>query len=167
MNEDEIAISTSTPSCRFDIKPAPQPAKAAPAETPQLTPEAEAFFAKTVSDKRQPVVMFALEWCEFCWSVRKLFKASGIAYLSVDLDSAEYQKDNWGGQIRNVLKVKTGQPTIPQIFVGGQHIGGCTETFDAFNDGRLQQLLRDNGAAFKATEGVNAYSFLPKWLQPR
>jgi cysteine synthase A len=167
MTEDEVAISTSTPSCRFDVKPAPQPAKAAPAETPQLTPEAEAFVAKTVSDKQQPVVMFALEWCEFCWSVRKLFKAYGIAYRSVDLDSAAYQKDNWGGQIRNVLKVKTGQPTIPQIFVGGQHIGGCTETFDAFNDGQLQKLLRDNNIAFKAAGGVNAYTFLPKWLQPR
>jgi cysteine synthase A len=111
--------------------------------------------------------MFALEWCEFCWSVRKLFKAYGIEYRSVDLDSAAYQKDNWGGQIRNVLKVKTGQPTIPQIFVGGQHIGGCTETFDAFNDGRLQNLLRDNNIAFKAAGGVNAYTFLPKWLQPR
>ena len=167
MTEDEIAISQSTPCCRFDVKPMPQPAKAAPDEAPQLTPEAEDFVTSTVSDRQQPVVMFALEWCEFCWSVRRLFKAYGIAYRSVDLDSAEYQKDNWGGQIRNVLKAKTGQPTIPQIFIGGQHIGGCTETFDAFNDGRLQQLLRDNNVAFKAAEGMNAYSFLPKWLQPR
>jgi cysteine synthase len=167
MTGDEITISQSTPCCRFDAKPAPQPANAVPTEAPQLTPEAEAFVAKTVSDKQQPVVMFALEWCEFCWSVRKLFKAHGIPYRSVDLDSAEYQKDNWGGQLRNVLKARTQSPTIPQIFIGGQHIGGCTETFDAFNDGRLQELLRANNVAFKAAEGVNAYTFLPKWLQPR
>ena len=54
--------------------------------------------------------MFALEWCEFCWSVRKLFKAFDIPYRSVDLDSADYQKDNWGGQIRNVLKARTSCP---------------------------------------------------------
>ncbi len=77
------------------------------------------------SDPEQPVVMFALEWCEFCWSVRKLFTAFGIPYRSVDLDSADYQKDNWGGHIRNVLKVRTKSPTIPQIFVGKQHIGGA------------------------------------------
>ena len=114
-----------------------------------------------------PVVLFAFEWCEFCWSVRKLFKEFGIPYRSIDLDSTDYQKDNWGGQIRNVLKVRTKSPTIPQIFVGNQHIGGCTETFDAFNDGRLQQLMRDNGVSFKQAENSNAYSFLPKWLHPR
>jgi len=167
MTEDEIAISQSTPCCRFDVKPAPQPAKAIPAEAPQLTPEAEEFVTATVSDPDQPVVMFALEWCEFCWSVRKLFKAFDIPYRSVDLDSAAYQKNNWGGQIRNVLKAHTGQPTIPQIFVGGQHIGGCTETFDAFNDGRLQELLQSHNVVFKPAENVNAYTFLPKWLHPR
>ena len=62
--------------------------------------------------------MFAHEWCEFCWSVRKLFKAFDIPYRSVDLDSAEYQKDDLGGRIRKVLRHRTGSPTIPQIFVG-------------------------------------------------
>jgi len=42
-----------------------------------------------------------------------------------------------------------------------------TETFDAFNDGRLQKLMRDNGIKFKPAENVDAYSFLPKWLHPR
>jgi len=167
MTEDEIAISQSTPRYRFDVKPAPQPSKTEPANAPQLTPEAEEFVTATISDSQQPVVLFALEWCEFCWSVRRLFKAFDIPYRSVDLDSAEYQKENWGGQIRNVLKVRTGQPTIPQIFIGGRHIGGCAETFDAFNAGELQKLLRDNGVAFKQAENVNAFSFLPKWLHPR
>jgi cysteine synthase A len=111
--------------------------------------------------------MFALEWCEFCWSVRKLFKEFDIPYRSVDLDSAEHQKDNWGGQVRAALKAHVNSPTIPQIFVGGRHIGGCTETFDAFNDGRLQKLLRENGVRFTEKDNVNAYTFLPKWLQPR
>jgi cysteine synthase A len=167
MTEDEIAIAQSTPRYRFDAKPAPQPTKAEPSDAPQVTPKAEEFVIKTVSDPDQPVVMFALEWCEFCWSVRKLFKAFDIPYRSVDLDSSEYQKDNWGGQIRNVLKARTGQATIPQVFIGGEHIGGCTEAFDAFNAGRLQALLRDSNVAFKQAETVNAYSFLPKWLHPR
>ena len=100
-----------------------------------------------ISDQKQPVVLFALEWCEFCWSVRKLFKEYDIPYRSVDLDSADYQEGNWGGEIRNALKVRTRLPTIPQIFVGGEHIGGCTETFDAFNDGRLARMLRASGIA--------------------
>jgi cysteine synthase A len=167
MTSEEIDIAQSTPRYRFDVKPAPSAPPSSVEEAPPLSPEAEAFVAKVTSDPGQPVVMFALEWCEFCWSVRKLFKEFGIPYRSVDLDSTDYQKDNWGGQIRNVLKVRTKSPTIPQIFVGNQHIGGCTETFDAFNDGRLQQLMRDNGVSFKQADNVNAYSFLPKWLHPR
>jgi cysteine synthase A len=168
MTAEEIAVAQSTPRYRFDVKPAAQPAQAAePVDAPALVPEAEAFVTDVVSDPTQPVVMFALEWCEFCWSVRKMFKKFDIPYRSVDLDSADYQKGNWGGEIRRVLKARTGAPTIPQIFVGGAHVGGCTETFDAFNDGRLQELLRDNRVAFKTAENVNAYSFLPTWLHPR
>jgi cysteine synthase A len=126
-----------------------------------------AFISQVTSNPAQPVVMFALEWCEFCWSVRKLFKAFGIPYRSVDLDSAAYQKDNWGGRLRIALRERTNAPTIPQIFIGGRHIGGCTETFDAFNDGRLQSLLLESGIELAEAGTADAYSFLPKWLHPR
>jgi cysteine synthase A len=167
MTAEEIEIAQSTPRYRFDVKAASQPAAVSPAVKPILDAESEAFVDEVLSDREQPVVMFALEWCEFCWSVRKMFKACGIPYRSIDLDSAAYQENNKGGKIREVLKARIHAPTIPQIFIGGKHIGGCSETFDAFNAGELQQLLRDNNVPFKQTEGLNAYSFLPSWLHPR
>jgi cysteine synthase A len=167
MTEEEHTIAQSTPRYRFDVKPAAAPARPGAAAPIALDPKAEAFVARVTGDREQPIVMFALEWCEFCWSVRKLFKAFDIPYRSVDLDSADYQKDNWGGQIRHVLKARTNSPTIPQIFIAGEHIGGCTETFDAFNGGRLHKLLRHNNIAVRDASNVNAYSFLPKWLHPR
>jgi cysteine synthase A len=79
MTGEEIEISQSTPRYRFDIKSAPSTPAAPVAEAPlQVTPEAEAFVTKVTSDPSHPVVMFALEWCEFCWSVRKLFKEFDI-----------------------------------------------------------------------------------------
>jgi cysteine synthase A len=168
MTAEENEIARSTPRFRFDVKAATSSAKPA-ADTPSPPPRADAvqFVDQVTSDPAQLVVMFAFEWCEFCWSVRKLFKAFGIPYRSIDLDSAEYQKGDWGGQIRIALRERANAPTIPQIFVCGQHIGGCTETFDAFNDGRLQLLLRQSGIEPTEAETVNAYSFLPKWLHPR
>ncbi len=165
MTPEEIEIAQSTPRYRFDVKSSPPPAAAE--EPAALSPEAERFVTEVLGDAEQPVVMFALEWCEFCWSVRRMFKDSQIPYRSVDLDSAAYQKDNWGGQIRAVLKTRVSSPTIPQIFVGGTHIGGATETLDAFNAGRLQEMLREAGVTFTAKENVNAYSYLPGWLHPR
>ncbi|MBL6958356.1 MAG: cysteine synthase A [Rhodospirillales bacterium] len=168
MTDEEINISASTPRFRFDASaPPPPPAKEQPAADAAAPAHAVDFVEKTISDPKQPVILFALEWCEFCWSVRKMFAEFNIPYRSVDLDSVDYQKDNLGGDIRVALKEKLSSPTIPQIFVGGEYIGGCTETFDAFNDGRLQDLLDKNAVAFKASEGVNAYSFLPTWLHPR
>ena len=111
--------------------------------------------------------MFALEWCEFSWSVRKLFARLGIEYTSVDLDSVEYQQDNRGGKIRDVLAERIGVRTIPQIFVAGRHIGGCTETFDSWRKGTLPQLLDAGSIAYRRNVEIDPYSLLPKWLQPR
>ncbi|NDW01503.1 cysteine synthase A [Yangia sp. PrR002] len=163
MNAEEMAIAASTPRFRFDASAAPAP-QAAPAEA---SPEARAELQALLSDPEEPVVFFALEWCEFCWSVRKLFAAAGISYTSVDLDGAAYREGDRGGALRKALAEKTGAVTIPQIFVGGQHLGGATETFDAFNSGALQELLAQHGREI-GTEGIgNAYDFLPGWLHPR
>jgi cysteine synthase len=164
MTKEELELAASTPRYRFDVAATPAPSAAG---SESATPEAVAFVEQAVNDKSQVVVMFALEWCEFCWSVRRLMKEFGIPFLSIDLDSAAYQKDNRGGDIRAALRQKIGSPTIPQIFVGGEYIGGCTETFDAFNAGRLQKLLETNGVAFDRSKNADAYSFLPKWLHPR
>jgi cysteine synthase A len=111
--------------------------------------------------------MFALEWCEFCWSVRKLFARLGIEYRSVDLDSVQLQQDDFGGKIRAVLSERTGAKTIPQVFIGGEHIGGCTETFDGWRDGSMQRRLDANSIAYRHSVDIEPYSLLPKWLQPR
>jgi len=166
MTEEELEVAASTPRYRFDVKSAPAPSpSAAAAEKPK--PEVAAFVDKVINDKSQPVVMFALEWCEFCWSVRRLMAEFGIPYRSIDLDSVEYQKDNLGGDIRVALREKISSPTIPQIFVGGEYVGGCSETFDAFNEGRLQKLLEASGVEYDRSKKADAYSFLPKWLHPR
>jgi len=215
MTDEELEISRSTVSCRFDV-PAPQPARdeqpettgheqtetarskagpapaasrsaseiarprdrsgraaaagraqtpAAAAEPGALDVDAVRFVDAVLRD--EPVVMFALEWCEFCWSVRKLFARLRIPYRSVDLDSVEYQAGDRGGKIRAVLAERTGVKTIPRIFIGGEHIGGATETFDAWRDGSAQARLAELDVDYDRTVDIDPYSLLPKWLQPR
>jgi cysteine synthase A len=126
--------------------------------------QAAAFVNAVISDPREPVVMFALAWCEFCWSVRKLFDRAGIAYRTVDLDSPGFQEQHNPEAVRAVLREMTGSPTIPQIFVGGKHVGGCTETFDAHADGSLYARLAACGAAVDRDASIDPYSFLPNWV---
>ncbi|MEX2495764.1 MAG: cysteine synthase A [Woeseia sp.] len=164
MTDEELELSCSTPNYRFDLPSAPVPA---PGEkkVATLDPDAERFVSQVVED--EPVVLFALEWCEFCWSVRKLFGKLGISYRSIDLDSVEYQENDRGGKIRAVLADRTGASTIPQIYVGGEHIGGCTEVFDEMRDGRLQKRLEKAGISWDPTVELDPYTLLPNWLQPR
>jgi len=173
MSEEELEISRSTPSARFDSPspapaPTPAPAAAAPAPAPtEIAPEVRDFVERTLADAEQPLVLFALEWCEFCWSLRKLFAKAAIPYRSVDLDSTAYQRDDRGGQIRRILREKTGSTTIPQVFVGGEWLGGCTDTMDAYTDGRLQAKLRAHGVRFDEAVQLDPHSLLPGWIHPR
>ena len=128
---------------------------------------AKEFLNEVIADKDHPVVLFALEWCEFCWSVRKMFSKFEIPYRAVDLDSVAYQQNDRGGKIRTALNAQFSVQTIPQIFVGGQLVGGCTEVFDAFKAGRLQTLLENSGVAYDKSVKEDPYSFLPSWLHPR
>ena len=164
MNAEELDISRSTPGFRFDAPPAAAPPAAAPLPV-ALDAEAE----KLVDDviRNEPVVLFALEWCEFCWSVRKLFAKVGIKYRSVDLDSVAYQAGELGGKIRAVLAKRTGAVTIPQIYIGGVHIGGATDLFDAWRKGSIQQALNEHHIPYDASAAIDPYTLLPKWLHPR
>jgi cysteine synthase A len=172
MNDEELALSRSTPGCRFD------PATAAPAAAvtsvvaaaprvpaPARDGDAEAFVAQAI--RAEPVVMFALEWCEFCWAVRKLFAQLGIACRSVDLDSVALQAGDLGTRLREALRRRTGQATIPQLWIAGTHIGGATDLFDAWRQGRAQRLLNAAGVSFDIHARIDPDSFLPRWLHPR
>jgi cysteine synthase A len=170
MSAEEIEIADSTPGYRFGGPPPPPPAEKKEEEEDEVlvAPEDAAQFVTDVtSDADEPVVMFSHEWCEFCWSVRKMFAKYEIPYRSVDLDSVEYQKDNKGGKIRVALRERTDSKTIPQIFIGGQYIGGATELFDAAKDGTMQKLLEENTVNYNKTVQDDPYSFLPGWLHKR
>ncbi len=167
MTEAEQEIARSTPNYRFDSPP-PAPAAKDEDEAPIAVEEDAREFLDTVtSDAEQPVVMFALEWCEFSWSVRKMFAHYDIPYRSVDLDSVAYQEGNRGGKIRAAIQEQTGLKTIPQIYIGGKHVGGATELFDAAKDGSMAELLKTNKVAWTESENRDPYTFLPGWLHAR
>ena len=166
MTAEEEEISRSTAGCRFDAPPPAPAAEDSEAEEP-ATAEALQYLQDVTNDADNPVVLFALEWCEFCWSVRKMFATFEIPYRSLDLDSVEYQEDNKGGEIRAALRDTIHSKTIPKIFIGGQYIGGATELFDACKAGKMQELLEKNEVAYNKSVDTDPYTFLPGWLQSR
>jgi len=171
MDTDELEISRSTPNYRFD---APTTGRTGGSDKdteraePEIDESARALVEQLITDHQQPVVLFALEWCEFCWSVRKLFAQLEIPYLAADLDSVKYQQDNLGDKIRAVLLDQLGTPTIPQIYIGGEHIGGATDLFASYSSGKLNETLGQfNIAAKKMPDDFEPQSLLPGWLHKR
>jgi cysteine synthase A len=174
MTEEEIGISQSTARFRFDAPAPDTDADESDRKDGQPVPEpidvsadADEFVGQAIGDAQSPVVMFALEWCEFCWSVRKMLAKYAIPYRSIDLDSVEYQAEDRGGKIRTALNARTTWTTIPQIFIGGEFIGGATDIFDACKSGELRALLEKNDVDYDRDCDIDPYTFLPTWLQTR
>jgi cysteine synthase A len=169
MNAEEMEISCSTPGYRFDVSPEPEEdagAAAAEAEV-ELDAAAMAEVDELLAANQDQVLMFALEWCEFCWSVRKMLAACDIPYVAVDLDSVAFQENDRGGKILAVLNQRNDWPTIPQIYVGGEFVGGATDLFDVGKAGELQPKLAASNITYNETINKDPYSFLPTWLHPR
>ncbi|WP_394173691.1 cysteine synthase A [Thalassotalea litorea] len=168
MDEEELVISKSTENYRFDSS-----ADSSSAEVP--LPEAEPEMVKEIDDyihnREQKVVMFALQWCEFCDSVRQALNHYGIEFRSVDLDSVAFAEQDHGGKLRIALRHKTGWNTFPQIFIGGEFVGGCTDIFDKAKDGSLEAMLDKSNIAHNQTmrgeNGKDPYDYLPSWLHAR
>ena len=174
MSAEEQTIMRSTPNYCFGAPPPPPPAPAEETEAEaeieasvEAPADAVAFLDEATHDSDNPVVLFALEWCEFCWSVRKMLAHYEVPYKAVDLDSVAYQEGNKGGNIRKAIEAQTGLKTIPQIYIGGKHIGGATDLFDAAKDGTMAQLLETHNVTWNKSADQDPYSFLPKWLHKR
>jgi cysteine synthase A len=138
-----------------------------PAEQPvQQTVDAEArqFVANSIAGHPDKVVMFALSWCEFCWTVRKLLTALDVPFVSIDLDLPEFRSEHDVPGVRAALAELVGAPTIPQIFAGGVHIGGCMEIMQAAARGELQKLLCEKGIRCHFAT-LDPYQFLPNWVK--
>ena len=163
MDDDEWTISRSSPRARFD---APAPA-AAPENRPLPAPEGVEFVDAAVADARRPALMFGLRWCEFGWALRRLFERIGTPLHEIHVDDPALQRDALAGAVRAALAARTGSVTLPQLFVAGTHVGGCTDAIAAWREGRLQPLLRRAALPFDADAHVDLPSLLPAWVQPR
>jgi cysteine synthase A len=164
MTDEEDEISQSTPSCRFDVAAIPLPSHD---DEPEPTSEDVKFVTKMIDGGEHSVVMFSLEWCEFCWAVRKLLKQTGVEHWTMPLDTAEMQQDNRGGRLRAALRGRTGSRTMPQLFIGGEFVGGCSEVFDEYAAGRLQERHKAVGISGSEPASFDPQSLLPGWLLKR
>uniref|UniRef100_A0A0C9QNJ9 TSA: Wollemia nobilis Ref_Wollemi_Transcript_16148_732 transcribed RNA sequence n=1 Tax=Wollemia nobilis TaxID=56998 RepID=A0A0C9QNJ9_9CONI len=88
-----------------------------------------------------PVVVFSKTYCPYCTQVKQLLSRLGAKTKVVELDT-----ESDGADVQSALKEWTGQRTVPNVFIGGTHIGGCDDTVAKHNSGKLVPLLSEAGA---------------------
>ena len=78
--------------------------------------------------------MYVTDWCPFCRRAKELLKSKGV----IEIEETHVQLDAKG---RAELQAQTGQRTVPQIYIGGTHVGGCDELYALERSGELDSLL--------------------------
>ncbi|KAG2203369.1 hypothetical protein INT47_010067 [Mucor saturninus] len=82
------------------------------------------------------VVVFSKSYCPYCVKAKAVLKEFGVEFFVMELD-----KENNGSAVQQYLAEKTGQRTVPNIFINQQHIGGCDDLLAAKANGSLKKLL--------------------------
>jgi len=153
MTDEEKALAASTES-------------AAPPKItmPPVTEEALQFVRAKIA--KHKVVIWSLEYCEFCWTIFRLFDALKVPYTVINIDSFAYAKDNMGNHYRSALSNLTECNTFPQCFIDGKFFGGAADACIKWKNGELQPLLEEAGVKYDDFGGYtgDAFEFLPKWM---
>ncbi len=81
----------------------------------------------------KPVVMYTTKLCGYCRAAKKLLDGKGVEYqtIAVDFDSEK----------RAEMMQRSGRRTVPQIFIGDQHVGGFDDLSELESDGKLDGML--------------------------
>jgi glutaredoxin 3 len=83
--------------------------------------------------------MYTTQFCPYCVRARNLLDRKGIAYQDIAVDHDP--------QLRREMMTRSGRNTVPQIWIGEQHIGGCDEMMSLERQGHLDELLAQMGSA--------------------
>lgn len=82
------------------------------------------------------VELFSGPYCPYCDKAKALLNKKNIAFEEFNVKSDEVK-------LSEMLERSNGRKTIPQIFINGQHIGGCDDLYALDGAGKLDALLKD------------------------
>ena len=82
----------------------------------------------------QKVTIYTTSYCPYCVRAKALLAKKGVAYEEIDVE----HDDN----LREAMTARAGgKRTVPQIFIGDYHIGGCDDLYALDNKKKLDELL--------------------------
>jgi glutaredoxin 3 len=79
------------------------------------------------------VVIYSSDWCPYCMRAKQLLARKGVNFDEIKVDGQP--------EVRAEMTRKARQTSVPQIWIGSKHVGGCDDLYDLERAGELDALL--------------------------
>jgi glutaredoxin 3 len=85
----------------------------------------------------QPVTVYVADWCPYCQRAKALLKQKNVVFQEINVEDDE--------KFRDEMIARSKRRTVPQIFIGDKHVGGCDDLFALDQSGELDPLIQGAG----------------------
>ena len=80
------------------------------------------------------IIVYTKDYCPYCHAAKELLRKKGAAFTEVDIQKHPDRR-------AEMIQKAGGRTTVPQIFIGGQHVGGCDDIHALDGAGKLDPML--------------------------
>ena len=81
----------------------------------------------------KPVIVYSSDYCPYCMRAKYLLESKGVAFEEIKVDGKP--------QVRAEMSQRAGRTSVPQIWIGSTHVGGCDDLYALERAGKLDSLL--------------------------
>lgn len=79
------------------------------------------------------VIVYSSDYCPYCMRAKQLLERKGVRFTEINVDGQP--------QVRAEMARKAGRTSVPQIWIGATHVGGCDDLHTLERAGKLDALL--------------------------
>ncbi|MCB5174349.1 MULTISPECIES: glutaredoxin 3 [Microvirga] len=81
------------------------------------------------------ITIYTKSWCPYCAAAKKLLDEKGAAFTEIDIEAKPDRR-------AEMVQRAGGRTSVPQIFIGDRHVGGCDDLYALDDKGQLEPLLQ-------------------------
>ena len=81
----------------------------------------------------EPISIYTAALCPYCSMAKALFAKKGVAFTEIDV--------TYEPGLRAAMQAKSGRTSVPQIWIGEHHVGGCNDLYALDRIGELDRLI--------------------------
>ena len=83
----------------------------------------------------QPAVtVYVSDWCPYCQRAKGLLAQKNVVFSEINVEDEP--------KLREEMIARSNRRTVPQIFIGDKHVGGCDDLFELDRSGELDRLIQ-------------------------